>query len=323
VQKQPSHVRKWIVAGVKLLVAAAVLWWVKDTIVAGWQQFQAQDQGLWDWQPGWLLIAGGIYALAQLPFAMFWYRVLWVLGQRPRVGEALRAYYIGHLGKYVPGKAMVVVLRAGLVRSPRVDVGVAAAAVFLETLTMMAVGGFLAAGYLLLFFQKEPAWAWAAAGLMAVALLPTLPPVFRRLVRLARIGRRDPRAVAALEKLGFGTLAMGWVVDLVGWVLMALSYYATLRALGIPGIDPVADLPRYTAGVALAVVAGFLLLVLPGGVGVREAFLAKLMLRYLEKLGRLDAASTAWASAILLRLVWVVVEASISSIMYFSSPEKR
>jgi len=316
VQDQPSHVRKWIVAGVKLLIAAAVIWWVKDTIVAGWREFQARDQGLWEWQPLWLLIAGGIYALAQLPFALFWFRGLRVLGQRPRLGETLRAYYIGHLGKYVPGKAMVVILRAGLVRSDRVDLGVAAAAVFLETLTMMAVGGFLAAGYLLLFFREEPAWAWAAAGLMAVALLPTLPPIFRRLVRLARVGRRDPKAAEALDRLGFGTLLTGWLLDLIGWVLMALSYYATLRALGIAGIDPVADLPRYTAGVALAVVAGFLLLVLPGGVGVREAFLAKLMLPYLERLGRPDAASTAWASAILLRLVWVVVEVIVSGIMY-------
>jgi glycosyltransferase 2 family protein len=323
VQKQPSRLRKWIVAGIKLLVALAVIWWVEDTIVAGWHQLREQDQGLWEWRPVWLVIAGGIYALAQLPFAMFWFRVLHVLGQRPRLFEALRAYYIGHLGKYVPGKAMVVILRAGLVRSERVDAGVAAAAVFLETLTMMAVGGFLAAGYLLLFFRDEPAWAWAAVGLMAVALLPTLPPIFRRLVRLARVGRRDPDATRALDRLGFGTLLMGWMLDFLGWVLMALSYYATLQALGIEGIDPVADLPRFAAGVALAVVAGFLLLILPGGFGVREAFLVKLMLPYLEGLGRPDAASTAWASAILLRLVWIVVEASISGIMYFVPTSKR
>ena len=132
---------------------------------------------------------------------------------------------------------------------------------------------------------------------MAVALTPTLPPVFRRLVRQPGWGSGDPKTVEALERLGLGTLLTGWLLSLVGWALMALSYYATLRALGIEGLDPVADLPRYTAGVALAVVAGFLLLLLPGGVGVREAFLAELMVPYLEGLGRPDAASTAWASA--------------------------
>ncbi len=315
--RQRSGPKKWLVTGVKLAILAAVVWWVKDTIVDGWNQFRARDEGLWEWHPAWLVIAAGIYTLGQLPFGLFWFRVLRILGQRPRLLETLRAYYIGHLGKYVPGKAMVVILRAGLVRSARVDAGVAAAAVFLETLTMMAVGGFLSAAYLLLFFRQEPAWAWAAAGLMAVALTPTLPPVFRRLVRAARVGRGDPKTAAALQRLGPATLLTGWLMSLAGWCLMALSYYATLRALGISGLDPVVDLPRYAAGVALAVVAGFLLLLLPGGMGVREAFLAQLMLPYLEGLGRPDAASTAWASAILLRLVWVVAEAAVSGIMYF------
>lgn len=315
--KPRPSLKKWLITGVKLVIVAAVVWWVKGTIVDGWNQFRARDEGLWQWRPAWLVIAGVIYTIGQLPFGLFWFRVLRILGQRPRLMETLRAYFIGHLGKYVPGKAMVVILRAGLVRSGRVDTGVAAAAVFLETLTMMGVGAFLSAGYLVLFFREEPTWAYAAMGLMAVALTPTLPPVFRRLVRAARVGSGDPKTVEALQRLGFGTLLAGWVLSLLGWVLMALSYYATLRALGIEGLDPVADLPRYTAGVALAVVAGFLLLLLPGGMGVREAFLAKLMLPYLQDLGRPDAASTAWASAILLRLVWIVAEVLISGIMYF------
>jgi len=89
--------------------------------------------------------------------------------------------------------------------------------------------------------------------------------------------------------------------------------------MGIEGLDPIADLPRYIAGVALAVVAGFLLLVLPGGVGVREAFLAKLMLPYLAKLGQESANSTAWASALLLRLVWTISELLISGVVLLAS----
>jgi len=319
VLQSQSNLKKWLFTGVKLVIFAAVIWWVKGTIIDGWNQFRARDEGLWQWHPWWLVAAGVIYAAGQLPFGLFWFRVLKVLGQRPRVLETLRAYYIGHLGKYVPGKAMVVVLRAGLVRSDRVAAGVAAAAVFMETLTMMAVGGFLSAGYLVLFFREEPTWAFAAMGLMAVALAPTLPPVFRRLVRAARVGHNDPNTAEALEKLGFGTLLAGWLLALLGWAMMALSYYATLRALGIEGLDPVAHLPRYMAGVALAVVAGFLLLILPGGVGVREAFLVKLMVPYFQRLGRPDAESTAWASAILLRMVWLVAEAVVSGMIYFGA----
>ena len=93
--------------------------WVKGTLVDGWRELTQRDEGHWHWQPGWLVAAGLIYLAGLLPFALFWFRVLRVLGQRPTLRETLRAYYIGHLGKYVPGKAMVVVMRTALIRSDR------------------------------------------------------------------------------------------------------------------------------------------------------------------------------------------------------------
>ena len=315
--------KKWLMAAVKLLVASAILWWVWGTLADGWAGLREKDGGQWKWQPWWLVASGGIYLLGLMPFALFWLRVLRVLGQDARLGETLRAYYIGHLGKYVPGKAMVVVLRAGLIRSHRVDTGVAAVSAFLETLTMMAVGGFAAAAYLALFHEEETfvSWSCTAALLMLVSLAPTLPPVFRRLVRLFRVGRSNPLIAEKLGKLGYGTLLTGWVLGLLGWILLGLSYWATLRAMGVPELDPIRHLPRYVAGVSLAVVAGFLLLILPGGVGVREAFLVKLMLSYLQpRVAEADAA--AWASAFLLRLVWTVSELVISGMMYTVGPRK-
>ena len=56
-----------------------------------------------------------------LPMWWFWYRTLQAFGQAPEGLSSLRAFFIGHLGKYVPGKAMVVVLRTALVRGARVD----------------------------------------------------------------------------------------------------------------------------------------------------------------------------------------------------------
>jgi len=320
--QQPSSRKKWLRLGIKLLIAAAVVWWVQDTITKGWAELKEQDAG-WDWQPAWLAAAAAIYLVGLMPFCLFWRRVLQTLGQDARLGPTIRAYYIGHLGKYVPGKAMVVVIRTALIRGGGVNTAVAAVSVFLETLTMMGVGAFLAAAYLLLFFREEPLWTAAAAGLMAVSLMPTLPPVFRRIVRVLRIGKSDPAAAERLQRLGFGTLAVGWLLSLLGWLLLALSYWATLRAMGIEGVDPIADLPRYVAAVSLAVVAGFLLLVLPGGVGVREAFLVRLMLPYLRGLGPETAHAAAWASALLLRLVWTGSEALISAGLWLWKPAEE
>ena len=310
---QKSARNRSLVWAFKIAVVGLVIWFVRRTIAGAWSQL---DQYPWAFHPGWIALAGGLYLLALLPAALFWYCSLRTLGQQPGVWEALRAYYVGHLGKYVPGKAMVVVIRTGLIRSHRVDTGVAAASVFLETLTWLAVGSFLAATYLAAKASHVDMVFWAALGLMAATGTPTVPPVFSRLARLAGVGRRDPATVEKLHRLGYGTSLLGWLLMSIGWGLMGLAYWATFRAMGLPGIQGLAELPRYTAAVALAVVAGFVAVVVPAGVGVREAALAAITIPYLKALTP-KAELAAWTAAVVFRLVSVVSEVGISSILYW------
>ncbi len=314
--KQPSTRKKWLLRALKLLILVLVVWFVRRTLLEAWDQLHAGEQE-WHFRPGWAAIAGVLYLVGLLPAAVFWYRVLRVLGQDARFGESMRAYFVGHLGKYVPGKAMVVVIRTGMIRGRRVNTGVAAASVFFETLTMMAVGAFLAAAILAVGFRGQTAKFWGAVGLMVLAGLPTLPPVFKRLAKAVGVGKSDPAVAEKIDRLGFGTLLTGWGLMALGWFILGLSYWATLRAMDLPGLDPIGELPRYTASVSLAMVAGFLLLVLPGGIGVREAALAELMIPYLAGLpGVASPELTAWASAALLRLVWLGAELLIAGILY-------
>lgn len=314
--ERPAY-QKWLLRALKLLVVVLVVWAVRRTLYDAWSQL---GEYRWQLHVGWVLVSALLYLLGLLLAGVFWHRVLLVLGQEARLGECLRAYFIGHLGKYVPGKAMVVVIRAGMVRSHRVDTALAAASVFFETLTMMAVGAFLAAAVLAVGFRGEAPRFWGAVGLMLVAGLPTLPPLFKRLARLAGVGRSDPDIAQKMDRLGGRTLVLGWVLMTVCWVLLGLSYWATLQAMGIPGLDPVGQLPRYTAAVALAMVAGFLLLVSPGGIGVREAALAALMIPYLKTIAPENAELIAWASAAVLRLVWLGAELAISAVLYPMGP---
>ncbi len=312
--------KKWLVRIAKIAVFAVVIWAVRQTLADAWKQLGAYP---WQFRPGWLVVSGGLYLVGLLPAGLFWHRVLRVLGQQARLGETLRAYYVGHLGKYVPGKAMVVILRAGMIRGRRVDTGVAAVSVFFETLTMMAVGAFLAAAVLALGFRDRSFVFYGAVGLMLASALPTLPPIFQRLVRLARVGKSDPAIAEKIGKLGYGSLAAGWLTMTLVWSLLGLSYWASLRAMGIPDLNPLADLPRYTAGVSLAMVAGFLLLVLPGGLGVREAALVKIMIPYLTPRVPDAAELAAWASAAVLRLVWVLSEVLIAALMGIAMRRRR
>ena len=80
-----------------------------------WTEIRRQPLRL---APGWLFSPGLLYALGMRQ-GLFWHRTLRSLGQPVTLGDTLRAFFIGHLGKYVPGKAMVIVLRSGLLRPAR------------------------------------------------------------------------------------------------------------------------------------------------------------------------------------------------------------
>lgn len=320
----------WLVWSVKWGLVLLMVWAIRHTLVDAWKQLQTHwDSGEFarQFRPGWLVGALVVYILGLAPAAWFWYRVLRAFEQRPRFYEALRAYYIGHLGKYVPGKAWVVVLRSALVRSPRTTAGVAAAAVFVETLTMMAVGAFLSAVYLVVALGDERELLWAAVVLLLVAGIPTLPPVFKRVAMLVGVLKRDAMFRRQVQRLDFGTLWTGWGAMLLLWFLLGLSLWATLKSVGVTPLG-VEQLPRCTATAALATVAGFLVLVLPGGLGVREFVLVALLTPYLQTLpGKEGAAATpeliACVTAALLRLEWLAGELLASGGLYLIRPRRE
>jgi len=301
--------KRWLLPLVKLLVVVAVIYGVRRTLLAGLDQL---GQTSWSVRPGWLVLSGLIYLVSVLPAGVFWHRVLRAMGQDARLGETLRAYYVGHIGKYVPGRALVIILRAGLISSHRVDPVVAGVSVFVETLTLMSVGAFLAAAILPLWFRDMGWLALVALGLMLAAGLPTLPPVFRFLLRMTPVVRRGGVRLESLSKLRFSTLLFGWISMGGGWFLNGTSLWAVMRAIDAPNVDLVGQLPLFAASVALATVVGFVSMI-PGGALVREAALVPVLARDFGP-------GPALAATILLRLVFLVTEVLNSGILYCVGP---
>src|SRR5690348_14965054 len=100
-------------------VIKAALWLLLLLLIG--RQFARDLQRPELWQhplhPGWLVLAGVLYLLGLGLSALYWSRLLRHLGAPLPWSAVLRAYYIGHLGKYVPGKAWALFLRATLARA--------------------------------------------------------------------------------------------------------------------------------------------------------------------------------------------------------------
>ena len=239
----------------------------------------------------------------------FWHRLLGLFGQPASLGRTLRAWYVGSLGKYVPGKATVIVLRTALLRRDGVGIAVSTATIFYETLTTMAVGAFVSGGILLVMMHDRWQWTVLSAGLMLVAGAPTLPWIFKRLARMAGIERPRLRRSTGSIILVCAAIVSTWAQIGLGWVLVGLSVWAALCAIdGETSHTTPAEIALSIAAAALSIVAGFVSFI-PAGLVVRDAVM-------LELLAPMVGKGPALVCALVARLVWLLSEVGISIILY-------
>ncbi|MDA7978777.1 MAG: flippase-like domain-containing protein [Pirellulales bacterium] len=323
----------------QVAVLAAVTYFIFRNVVSSWDEIRtrrAVDNV--SWLP--LVASAVIYLVGLIPAIWFWRQVLARLGQPQPALSLSAAYFIGNLGKYIPGKAMVIVLRVAFLRNRVCTLRTAAASVFYETLTMMGVGGFLGAGIIAVLF-RDRWWYVLLATVMAVASLgPTLPPVFGWLLKKLN-GETDANSddntpdpqnldtshvlsssfskdaplkplANSTRKLDTSVMLAGWLAHVIGWIILGGSLWAVCQGLEIQPSESYANWPLQlaicTAAASLAMVAGFLSLI-PAGVLVRESMI-------LVVLTPVYGQSNAMLAAVVLRLVWLVAELVISGVLY-------
>lgn len=258
-----------------------------------------------------IALAGLLYLLGLIPGGFVLHEAARVMGYRIGLRDAVSAQVVGHLGKYVPGKAMVVVIRAGRLSGLGVPLLAGSVAVFLETLLMMAVGAAVAGG--LVFLLPVDRWiAWTALVGGIAATLPTLPAILNVLVRKIGLNRppdsleNDVRTDSA-DLLGairpdWRFFVMAWTWQITAWILIGAAFACLVESIPGRATDYPASirLAAAVASIALAMVVGFASL-LPGGAGVRELTLALV-------LSPVVGASQALMAAIMARFLFIGVE---------------
>lgn len=299
-----------------------------------WYLWNQDDVQRVEWHAGWLALAGVVYAAGWLPSLWFWRQLLHAFGGDVRYADAARAFYCGHLGKYIPGKATVLVIRAGLIKDRGSRPGAAALAAVYETLLVMATGAAIAVALSPLLLTKQLLAALPDSPLLQsfTKLLqqmtdqtPYLPaivtiiaavcglPVLARMLSLiaTKLTPADLKAAGLQVRVDTRLVAVGACCFVIGWATHGLSLGMTLRGVS-PGPFDLADWPVWTAGISLATVSGFVVLFAPGGIGVREGILIG-VLGNQPGIGPQQAV----AAALLLRLVWLITEIVVAAALYY------
>ena len=304
--------RRWLI--VKSVLAAAIVagvGWQFAKILAQPEMAQANFAVEWPW----LLPAGLLYLMAHTLWGTFWWLLVRQQGVNISWRDGVRAYFVSQFGKYVPGKVFVIGIRVGLLR------GMAAWPVVVytatcETLTNMAAGALIAAALFPLVQPEELAWyKWLAVGLIAAA-----PLGFGLLSRLFERIAKKHAGGETLRVPSPGLMLFGLGQACVGWCLLSLSLLCVLAALA-PDFATTSMFAPGLQAVAAGYVLGFIVLVSPGGLGVREALLAAMLVaRFRATHEEHVAEGFAVVVALALRLVWTAFEVALAGALI---PKRR
>jgi uncharacterized membrane protein YbhN (UPF0104 family) len=251
----------------------------------------------------WELVLSELLVLAGLGASVLvWQRSLRELGSRVRAVDASKIYLVGQLGKYLPGSVwaffaqMELAHKAGSPRSRAFTASVVA--VCINLVTGLAVGTLVIPSV-----AHGEAWRYEALGTLFFVVLAGLsPPVLTRLVNLLMHIIKRPPLERSVSWDGM-VVGSGW--SLGSWAAYGLSLWILAVAVGAPAGK---SLPLCLAGVALAMTAGFIIVVAPSGIGVREAVLVAALAPVLST-------SAALAVALVLRLLFTFGDLAAAAIV--------
>jgi len=281
-----------VIRALKALLLVLVVWGIYRALGPSIRQLTWQD--LTRWRPAILpLLASFVLLLAvYIAHGLLWRRIMADLAiGRPTAAVALRVYFLSSLGRYVPGKLWQLAGLAVLARRVGLPPGPAAAAAVLGQF------GFLTTGLLFLGLTL-PQWRNALPGgenvpvgpvalgtgllvlgsvmLWVVVATPIGHGLRERLAVLLgqRVGEKLRAAFDLADRVRLRDAAFWAVGYALSWLVLGLAFLLFAGAFAPAAFENA----RFVAGtVAASYLAGYVFLLAPAGIGVREGFMLILL----------------------------------------------
>ena len=269
-----------------------------------------------------LIPAGLLYLMCHTLWGTFWVQLLRGQGVRVSWLAGVRVYFVSQFGKYIPGKAWVILLRVMLLRGRGISPAVIAVTGTYETLTNMAAGAVV--GVCLLPWANVGIAIDSADGfvLLGLGTVPLVVLAVNKLGRRVIAKYRGPDA-RPLPAPAFGLLLRGFAQAILGWVLLALSLWLTVCGIATEPTALAVDLfLQDLSAVALSYVTGFAALILPGGFGAREGVLKTMLAGQMTATEGSAAEPVAALVAVTLRIVWTIFEVAFALALWKLVPTR-
>ncbi len=239
-----------------------------------------------------------------LLIALAWGLLLRAL-QKPGVPmlAALRIRTISDFARFLPGRIWFIVARVKLCQKYKVSSAVVAVSALMESFLNILSTILL---FLVIFFlipqEILTRYAFYLLFFLPLPLILMHPRIFQPFLRFAsRIMKKE----YVPSQISYGYLLSLLSVFFLAWVLLGIGFY--LMSYSLSPLD-LSLLWPLTGVFAISWAAGFLVIILPGGLGLREAVMSYLLAFYLP-----------WPVAILLALIsrlWLVSGEMVTAFIF-------
>jgi len=257
-------------AGQILILFVLGYYLIYHNLLLNWRKLGELD---WQLRPlPFFLSMLGISAIFLVNTQIWRMVVLAMGGVSVRPWRAAYIWFVSNLGRYLPGKVWQIAGMAAMARGEGLSAMDAAASSVLNHVILMLAGMMI--GLALLpdslagAFGHVLQWSWVAAPLIVVFLYP---PVLNRLLNLAaRLAGKPPLT----RKLSFGNLLVWFVLNSLVWLGYGICFHWFILS-----VVPSASLAwtDSTGIYAVGYIIGFLAIIVPGGIGVREGMFTLLL----------------------------------------------
>jgi uncharacterized membrane protein YbhN (UPF0104 family) len=265
------------------LIVALVLFFLGRVLVLQWNVVKAVD-----WQMDVPFLAGSYVLLALVWSALVanWRWLMDRMGASLGFGTSWRIWFLSNIIRYIPGNVWQFLGMVYLCRQEGIAAATTLTSIVLYQVVSIASGLALAGGVYLLAGQTgltsappaaevrvlpwEFPW-WGLIGIVVVAVVVCYPPLMNWFLRqIFRLLRKEPIQI----QLALGHVARFFLHRAGIWVLQGLAF-----AIFVRSVYPVeeVDLPIIAASFVVSWVVGFISLLTPSGLGVREAVQAGLL----------------------------------------------
>ena len=258
------------------------------------------------------VLASALVLATYLLLIEVWRAVLALSGSHLPRTAAVRIWFVSNLGKYLPGKVWQIGAMTAFVARYRIAPTVAGAAAIVITVANVAAGfAFVlvaAAKSLSVWGGPRAAWLLTIGLVVALCAAPLVAHGWSALAH--RLGKpalavRIPLSAAVLSLAG----------SFLAWALYGIAF--RVFAFGIIGGAPGSWL-AWGAAYALSYLVGYLTLIVPGGVVVREVTLTQIL-----TLLNLTTPAQAVIIALTSRLWLTVLELAPGIAALFIGPDLR